>query len=88
MRFTFSITDETFGIIQVGELERLLKVEDFIIFEGEEVFKMDASSPRLKPKTGADSKSGLAAQRQLQQNEQTKSAERSHDDRTNTIQRD
>ena len=49
---------------------------------------MDASQPRLKPKTGADSKSGLAAQRQLQQNEQTKSAERSHDDRTNTNQRD
>ena len=69
----FNITGETFETKLIGESERLFQVEDFVIFEGEEVFKMDTSESRLKPKTDAEAKSDVAAQEQLQQNAQMKS---------------
>ena len=69
----FNITGETFETKLIGESERLFQVEDFVIFEGEEVFKMDTSESRLKPKTNAEAKSDVAAQEQLQQNAQMKS---------------
>jgi hypothetical protein len=68
----FSITGETFETDLVGKSERLFQVEDFVIFEGQEVFKMDASQSRLRPKTDAEAASDIVKQEELQKSAQTK----------------
>ena len=68
----FSITGETFETDLVGKSEKLFQVEDFVIFEGQEVFKMNGSQSRLRPKTEAEAASDVVKQEELQQNAQNK----------------
>ncbi len=68
----FSITGETFETDLVGKSEKLFQVEDFVIFEGQEVFKMDASQSRLRPKTDAEAASDVVRQEELQKSAQNK----------------
>jgi len=65
--FPFTITGETFTTDLIGESGRLFQVEDFVVFEGDEIFKMDTSESRLRPKTDSEAKSDVVAQEELQQ---------------------
>lgn len=69
----FNITGETFKTELVGDSEALFLVEDFVIFEDQEVFKMDSSESRLRPKTDNEARSDVAEQEKLQQMAQAKS---------------
>lgn len=69
----FNITGETFKTALVGDSESLFLVEDFVIFEGQEVFKMDSSESRLRPKTDNEARNDATDQAKLQQMSQAKS---------------
>jgi hypothetical protein len=68
----FSITGETFKTELIGTSETLFQVEDFVVFEGDETFKMDTSESRLRPKTDDEVAGDVAKQIELQTNAQTK----------------
>ena len=68
----FTITGETFDTKMIGESERLFQVEDFIVFEGEESFKMDASESRLRPKSDAEAAADVKAQEDLKSSAQSR----------------
>ena len=61
----FTITGETFNNDLVGEAENLYQVEDFMIFGEDEVFKIDVSPSRLRPKTDEEVASSVALQKKL-----------------------
>ena len=69
----FSITGETFNTDLIGKSEKLFQIEDFVVFEGQEVFKMDTSESRLKPKTDDEAASDVAKQTRLRTDAQKKS---------------
>lgn len=48
-------------------------MEDFVVFEDQESFKMDSSESRLRPKTDDEAVSDVANQEELQSNVQAKS---------------
>lgn len=66
----FTITGETFDTEMIGESERLYQVEDFIVFDGQDSFKMDASESRLRPKSDAEAAADTKAQAALKQSAQ------------------
>lgn len=68
----FTITGETFDTEMIGKSGRLYQVEDFIVFDGEESFKMDVSESRLRPKSDAEASADTKAQETLKTNAQSR----------------
>ena len=62
----FDITGETFNSDYFGKSDKLYQVEDFIIFDGARVFKMDSSPSRLRTKSNDEVKKDVAEQEKLQ----------------------
>ena len=61
----FTITGETFKDELIGKAENLYQVEDFVIFGEDDVFKIDVSPSRLRPKTDEEVASSVALQKKL-----------------------
>lgn len=65
----FTITAETFSSPKlIGQSERLLQVEDFIIFEDGKAFKIDTASSRLRTKSEKEVVKGVEEQEELKKN--------------------
>jgi hypothetical protein len=62
----FNITGETFSSDMIGKSDKLFQIEDFIIFDGNEVYKMDATPSRLRAKSEDEVKQDAINQEQLQ----------------------
>jgi len=62
----FNITGETFSSELISKSETLYQIEDFLVFGGAEVFKMDATASRLKPKSDVELEASISVQRDLQ----------------------
>ena len=61
----FTITGETFKDKLIGKAENLYQVEDFVIFGEDDVFKIDVSPSRLRPKSDEEVASSVALQKKL-----------------------
>ncbi len=64
---SFAITGETFSSEMFGKSGKLYQVEDVVIFDEGQTFKMDLSPSRLRPKTDAESITDAANQAKMQQ---------------------
>ena len=66
----FDITGETFNSSLLGDSVKLYQVEDFIIFDGANVFKMDSTPSRLRAKSNDEVIEDMIAQENLQSSAQ------------------
>jgi hypothetical protein len=68
----FDITGGTFKNPLIGTSKKVYQVEDFIVFDNDRSFKMDATPSRLRPKTDAEARVDVQKQAALKQDLQAR----------------